>query len=186
MFNAEAEVQEPVSWLRVDVSGLLGGPGLSRRFVASGLLEGLQAGLGVVEQGHPVEVELELVSSVRAIQATGRVSGRLTLACSRCLVEFVEDLDLGVKEDFYFDSDLAEVKEGYEVEGEAVDLEPMLRDAIVLSIPIKPVHVEDCQGLCPVCGVDLNVTECGHGEPEGDLRWAPLKDLFAGDAGPKQ
>ncbi|MEX2587759.1 MAG: DUF177 domain-containing protein [Actinomycetota bacterium] len=186
MSNAGAGVQEPGNWLLVDVSGLLGGPGLSRRFEASGRIEGLHAGLGVVEEDHPVEVGLELVSSARAIRASGRVSGRLTLGCSRCLVEFVQDLDLGVEEEFYFDSALAEAKEGYEVTGELVNLEPMLRDAIVLSIPIKPVHAADCQGLCPVCGADLNVTECGHGEPEGDLRWAPLRDLIAGDAGPKE
>lgn len=186
MFNAEAEAQEPVNWLRVNVARLLDGPGLSRDFVASGRIEGLHAGLGVVEEDHPVDVQLELVSSARAIRATGRISGRLTLACSRCLVEFVQDLDLAVEEDFYFDPDLADAKEGYEVEGESVDLEPMLRDVIVLSIPMKPVHEPNCQGLCPVCGVDLNVTACGHGEPEGDLRWAPLKDLIVGDAGPKE
>ena len=110
----------------------------------------------------------------------GRVTGRYVLSCSRCLVEFGEAFDFKLDEMFYFDAEQAEEKDGYEFEeDQTVDLEPMLRDAIVLNIPIKPVHAEDCLGLCPVCGADLNVTSCDHGDQQMDMRWAALKDLIA-------
>jgi uncharacterized protein len=88
-----------------------------------------------------------------------------------------------VDEKFYFEPTQAELKEGYEVRDQVIDLEPMLRDVIVLSIPMRPVHAEECKGLCPVCGADLNVSDCKHAEPEVDARWAPLQSLMASQSG---
>lgn len=173
----------PVGWLLVDVSGLLGSPGLARRFDATGSIPGLRVGLGEVDESDLIAVRLQMVSTEDSIRVTGWVSGRMTLACSRCLAEYGRELDVEVREYFYFDPAMAEAKDGYEVQDESVDLEPMLRDVIVLGIPMKPVHHPDCRGLCPVCGQDLNVADCGHDEPAVDLRWAPLKGLIVGESG---
>lgn len=181
--NNSSQLTPPADWLRVGVGNLMTEPGLTGRFEGSGTIEGLRAGLAEVEHGEPVAVRVELLSTAQGIRVTGRVSGKLTLGCARCLVEFIRELDIGLKEDFYFDPALAEAREGYEVEDQTVDLEPMVRDAIVLSIPMQPVHDPKCRGLCAVCGADLNVTDCGHAEMKVDLRWAPLKGLIGGESG---
>jgi DUF177 domain-containing protein len=166
-------------WLHIDVSDLAGKPGSSRILSAEGSVQGMVSGLGRVDEVEPVHVDLTLTSSENGIGVGGRAWGRFQLSCSRCLIEYGEDFGVDLDEMFYFEPQLAEEKDGYEVKDQTVDLEPMLRDAIVLNIPIKPVHAEDCRGLCAVCGADLNVTDCKHGDEPVDVRWERLKDLIA-------
>jgi uncharacterized protein len=166
-------------WLQFDVSGLAGKPGSSRSLSASGSIPGLAGGMGRVDDEGPVHVEATMTSREDGVDVNGRASGRFDLSCSRCLMEYAEDFGVDFKETFYYEADKAEERDGYEISGQTVDLEPMLRDAIVLNIPIRPVHSEDCRGLCTVCGTDLNVATCGHVDEPTDLRWTPLRQLLA-------
>lgn len=170
-------------WLQIDVSNLAGKPGSTRELASSGPVEGFRSGLGWVEDGDAVHIRFLLSSASDGIEVTGQAWGRLHLSCSRCLVEYEQDFKLDIDEKFYFEPSLADQTEGYEVRDQVVDLEPMLRDAIVLSIPMRPVHAEDCKGLCPVCGGDLNVSDCRHAERAVDARWAPLQSLMAVQSG---
>jgi uncharacterized protein len=54
----------------------------------------------------------------------------------------------------------------------------LLREQFMLALPMKPLHSEDCRGLCPECGANLNRTECGHKPAWEDPRLAPLKGLL--------
>ena len=166
-------------WLQIDVSNLAAKPGSTKQISSSGPAEGFRSGMGWVEDGEPVHVDLLLRSAHDGIEVTGEVWGSLHLSCSRCLEEYEQEFRLKVDEKFYFEPNVAEEEEGYEVGNEVIDLEPMLRDVVVLSIPMTPVHAEDCKGLCPVCGADLNVTDCRHSEPPVDARWTPLQSLMA-------
>lgn len=170
-------------WLQIDVTNLDGHPDGSREIVSSGPVEGFRSGLGWVDDGDSVHIDLVLRSVSDGVGAVGEVWGKLHLSCSRCLVEYQEDFRLEVDEKFYFEPTAAELKEGYEVRDQVVDLEPMLRDVIVLSIPMRPVHTDDCKGLCPECGADLNVSDCKHAEQQVDIRWAPLQSLMASQSG---
>ena len=173
-------------WLQIDVSKLATKPGSTKRVSSSGPVEGFRSGMGWVEDEDPVYVHLLLRSLNDGIEVTGEVWGRLHLTCSRCLQEFEQDFRLRVDERFYLEPNVAEEEEGYEVRDQTIDLEPMLRDVVVLSIPMKPVHAEDCKGLCPVCGADLNQTDCRHSERPVDARWAPLQSLMASRSVPDE
>lgn len=164
-------------WLTIDVSSLIGKPGATRKLTESGQVQGWQTGLGRVDESNPVHVDLTLASAVGGIGVSGAVQGRFELCCSRCLIEYGQDFGLELNEQFYSDPQAAESNDGYKMDEQTVDLEPMLRDAIVLNIPIKPVHSVDCKGLCPVCGADMNTSNCRHGEQPVDIRWAALKGL---------
>lgn len=168
-------------WLQTDVSDLAGEPGASRDLAAAGTIPGLRSGLGWVEDGEPVHVRFTLTGVEEGILARGQVRGRMHLQCSRCLIDYGQDFGLSLEETFYFDAERAEEKEGYVITDQSVDLEPMLRDAVVLDIPIKPVHADECRGLCAVCGGDLNLVDCGHTERSTDPRWAPLAALAGGE-----
>ncbi|MGQ0679070.1 MAG: YceD family protein [Actinomycetota bacterium] len=167
-------------WLLIDVSGLIGRTGTTKRWEKMGAIDGLLNGMGRVDESDPVEVDLDLTGTGEGIAVSGRASGRFVLNCSRCLIEYREGFALQLDEKFYLDPESAESKDGYQVEDNlTVDLEPMLRDAIVLSLPITPVHSVQCRGLCPVCGADLNNSDCRHDQEPVDFRWAPLKGLIA-------
>lgn len=166
-------------WLQIDVSNLAGKPGSTRKLASSGPVEGFRSGLGWIEDGDSIRIDLLLQSAGDGIEVTGDAWGRLHLSCSRCLIEYEQDFKLSLDEKFFFEPDVAEENEGYLVRDQVIDLEPMLRDVIVLDIPIRPVHAEDCKGLCPECGADLNVSDCRHAEHAIDARWAPLQSLMA-------
>ena len=65
-----------------------------------------------------------------------------------------------------------------------IDLLPLIREYLYLDIPISPVCKPDCKGLCPICGSDLNLSNCNHDEEDGDPRFSVLKALLDDDAPP--
>jgi uncharacterized metal-binding protein YceD (DUF177 family) len=67
--------------------------------------------------------------------------------------------------------------ESYPIRGEHIDLAPLTREALLLNLPLAPLCREDCAGLCPRCGADLNAGPCGCGSDERDPRWAILDVL---------
>lgn len=163
-----------MSGLTIHVADLAGHPGAAKEITAAPTVAGLAGVLGKVTN-DVVRLRLLAESVVEGIQVSGEVSGTFELECSRCLVEFHRGFERRVDETFFFGG--ADERDGYEMNGSTIDLEQMVRDVVVLAIPTRPLHAEGCKGLCPVCGADRNVSDCGHRPDQGDFRWAPLKDL---------
>lgn len=135
-------------------------------------------GLGIevigVPEGSPVELDLRLEAVVEGVLITGTASAQLVGECVRCLTEVTDDVEVDVQELFTYAESEADDEEASHLDGELADLEPVLRDAIVLDLPFQPVCRPDCRGLCPECGRDLNtVEEHAHGGG-ADPRWAAL------------
>lgn len=164
-----------MSGLLIDVGSLIGHPGTKRDVDATGHVSGLRGTLGWVDENDPLRLALTAESLLEGVEVTGTISGMLRLRCSRCLVDYAELFEQDVDEIFYLGTPPEE--EGYQVQGESIDLEPMVRDLVVLTIPINPVHNADCRGLCAMCGADRNVVDCGHDTEPTDTRWAPLTSL---------
>jgi uncharacterized protein len=134
--------------------------------------------------------ELDLYAEGNHIFATGTFKGDLTVACSRCVepVKLVIDERLMVTfmPKSEMPADEVEAEEGAEVpaedldlfpyEDDFVDLEPLFREQFVLAVPYAPLCKEDCKGLCPQCGTDLNTGTCACQAPV-DPRFAGLKNL---------
>ena len=164
-----------MSGLRIDVAELIGRPGASKEISRSEPLSGLRMPLGWVEEDEPVELSLWAESVLEGVEVSGSIAGTLHMHCSRCLIEYEERFDHEVRETFYSSK---RDDEEYEVSSGTIDLEPMIRDLIVLNIPPQPLHDSSCKGLCPVCGADRNETDCGHTQDLSDMRWAPLRALL--------
>jgi uncharacterized protein len=163
------------SRLIVDVSELLHQPGSRKHVTAEQEVPGLTVDLARIEGGN-VRADLELHAIVEGILATGSVSAAAVVECRRCLTEKPVALRVSVEEVF---TRAGSDEQGYRVEGETLDLEPMVRDAIVLALPLNPLCRPDCRGLCPACGQNLNEADCGHHrESAGDARWEPLRRLI--------
>jgi uncharacterized protein len=140
-----------------------------------------QAGGGVAD--------LELYADGTHVFAAGTFKGHVRVACSRCVEPVRLDIDERVRLTFMPPEDMPaddEAEEGVELgeedldtfpfDGEKVDLEPFLREQLVLAVPFAPLCREDCKGLCPQCGVDLNSGTCACEKPV-DPRLAALKGL---------
>ncbi len=108
----------------------------------------------------------------------GEFSGETTLECVRCLNTFTHTLHSEWTELYAFneksvsESGLLMPDDGH------IDFTPVLREYALLEIPIKALCKPDCKGLCPECGQDLNVKDCGHKQVDDDSPFSVLKDLL--------
>ncbi len=128
----------------------------------------------------------------RAVHFRGRVRGRLVLRCGRCLESFTHSMDEDL--DLFFMPRAAErdaEEEEQEVElsdrdmvlayyaDDRIDLGEMVREHVLLAVPLRRLCREDCAGLCPSCGVNKNAARCDCQPVETvDERLAPLRKLF--------
>ena len=134
-----------------------------------------------VPEGSPVDIDLRLEAVMEGVLVTGTARADLTGECARCLEPIGDDVEVDLQELFaYEESDTATDAgddDASRLEGDLLDLEPLLRDAVVLSLPFQPLCREDCPGLCTECGARLaDDPEHQHNEAI-DPRWAALRGL---------
>jgi uncharacterized protein len=166
-----------VQELRVSVAEILGYPGEYRDIRLDRPISGVGTALARVTEG-PVHAELRAESVVEGILMTGTVRAGTTLSCARCLDEFPSEVGLELCELFAGPGHEPSVEdEVYRVDGKEIDLEPMLRDALTLALPLHPLCREECPGLCARCGRRLDVGSCECFQEETDPRWAELDAL---------
>ena len=161
----------------IDVHDLLENPGSARTVEVHEPVEGLQTDLARVPDGAPIDGELLLESVVEGILVSGRIGGSVSYTCARCLVEFEGDFEVGVSELFAREPD-PDADQYPLPEGDAIDPETMVRDAVVLSMPFAPLCRPDCLGLCERCGGNRNVGECTCPPEAADPRWGGLEGLL--------
>ncbi|MFT4188394.1 MAG: DUF177 domain-containing protein [Aeromicrobium sp.] len=133
-----------------------------------------------VSEGSPIDIELRLEAVMDGVLATASTTVTATGECVRCLEQVEEVLDLDVQELYLYDrpSDPEEAEEVQWLEGDLLDLEPTLRDAVVFALPQNPLCDPDCPGLCPDCGARIaDDPDHTHG-PAIDPRWSSLSQLI--------
>ncbi|MGA8256900.1 MAG: YceD family protein [Nocardioides sp.] len=138
-----------------------------------------------VPEGAPVELDLRLEAVMEGVLLTGTATAGLEGECARCLDPIVDDVDVNLQELYVYDDskhprDRATDTEDDDVstlEDDLLDLEPLLRDAVVLALPFQPLCMDDCPGLCPECGVNFKEEPDHAHDAPIDPRWAALTDL---------
>jgi len=123
---------------------------------------------------------------IKDIRVNGELSAQLETTCARCLEPVVQEVErkfdllyrpLGVdagREELSITGAEAEISY---YQGEGLLLEDALREQVLLAVPVKAICRQDCKGLCPHCGVNLNSEQCSCAEPMEDPRWSALKDI---------
>ena len=160
-------------------------PGSERRLT---LTAPAPADLGIevlrVPEGSPVELDIRLEAVVEGVLVTGSAQAGLTGECVRCLEDLRSEIAADFQELFVYDEEAdaedAEDDETSRMAGDLVDLEPLLRDAVVLALPFQPLCRDDCPGLCVTCGARLADDPEHTHETQIDPRWARLQDLTQG------
>jgi uncharacterized protein len=164
------------SQLVVDVVDLLENPGSRKVLEFTSVVPDLASGLAIADP----DVDLDLVAEYidGGIWVKGTVSGRYHAECRRCLNAV--DLPYSFEAAELYRPPAEVWEEGYVIKETTIDLEPLVRDAVLLNLDGDPLCRADCAGLCPKCGRDLNDEPHTH-DPEIDHRWTALKDLKTGD-----
>lgn len=135
-----------------------------------------------LERIDPIQVEatFQKVGS-HLYQGDVKESTHAVLTCSRCLTGYSTPLQAEWSERFTDEESRAMDSEDevvHLVEAQTIDLDPYIRESLILTIPFAPLCKEDCKGLCPVCGANKNVQDCGCSTERIDPRLAALQDLF--------
>jgi uncharacterized protein len=133
-----------------------------------------------------LNLDLKLESVAEGILATGEFDVVAHGECIRCLDPIELELNRNFQELYAYEPNKDDPEEAQEdqllMDGDVMDLEAPIRDAIVLALPINPVCDEDCEGLCPECGQKWAELPEDHAHEQVDARWSSLKGLFEGQA----
>ncbi|MEU7997534.1 DUF177 domain-containing protein [Micromonospora sp. NPDC049060] len=134
-----------------------------------------------VPEGADLDLDLRLESVSEGVLVSGTVSGRVRGECGRCLREIDDSLVVRIQELYAYENSTTDTTtdedEVGRMQDDLIDLEPALRDAVVLALPTNPLCREDCPGLCPECGVHLDDLPADHSHEQIDPRWAGLSQL---------
>lgn len=137
--------------------------------------EALDNSVVAVEKGAEIVIDGRLESVHEGILVSANVSGEAKSECSRCLDPLKLEVDVEFQELFAYsltdEDDLV-------ITDETIDLEQVVRDAVVLSLPFNPLCSNDCLGLCVDCGVKLSENPQHEHEAPVDPRWNALKNLM--------
>ncbi|RAK06207.1 uncharacterized protein C8C77_12741 [Halanaerobium saccharolyticum] len=125
-----------------------------------------------IEIKDPIKLELEIFNTSDSFVVEGKLKANLILRCSRCLQKYSSPVELDISEDV-LKSEMEDEEELY--------LDEIIVDNIILSLPMKPLCSDDCKGICPECGQDLNEGECDCEVEALDPRLAKLKDFYNDD-----
>lgn len=133
-----------------------------------------------VPPGSPVELEVRLESVTEGVYVSGTAHAELEGECARCLDPLRDEITVELAELFaYPDSVTDETTDADElprVVDEHVDTEQLVRDALVLDLPLAPLCRPDCPGLCVGCGAKWADLAPDHGHETLDPRWAALRE----------
>ena len=138
------------------------------------------ADLGVdmigVPEGSDLALDLRLEAVVEGVLVSGTVAAQLRGECARCLTKLADEAEFDLQELYFYPGNEVSEEESLVID-ETIDLDEALRDAVVLDLPFTPLCREDCLGLCPVCGFNLNDDPTHGHEAATDPRWSQLQSL---------
>jgi uncharacterized protein len=142
---------------------------------------GWGAGVVTVPEGDVAVAELRLESVSDGVLVTGSVAVGVEAECGRCLDPLREAITVAVQELFVYERSGDPDDDQPLVVADRIDLEPLLRDAVVLALPVNPLCGPDCPGLCASCGERLADLDPDHHHDDTDPRWAGLSGLRVDD-----
>ncbi len=147
--------------------------------------DAITAGPDTVSFPGPLHVVADITNTGNAFLITGHVTGVGKTACARCLEDTEFEID-GILEGYFLVSSDTEAPDDMEADefdvlsdDKVIDLTPLIESAILLDLPRVPLCSDDCKGLCPICGTNLNVQtcDCKVDEPSSTNPFSVLKDI---------
>jgi len=119
----------------------------------------------------PFIAEIELCNTGKSLLAKGRINAEITVSCSKCLKEFQYKLNFDFEDEFYPAEFTPEDKDGaFIFDKDEFPIDERIMEHILLHLPMRFVCSDSCKGLCPKCGVDLNLNSCRCAEEDIDPR----------------
>ncbi|MBC7341735.1 MAG: DUF177 domain-containing protein [Clostridia bacterium] len=175
---------------RIPVAGMLAGGQGQLNVLVSAKLDLHEVNGSSILMLEPLQGEVQVRKEGRLIVVTGTLRTKVELACGRCLEPVTVPLSVDYREAFYREGEWELVKstaetlgfsggdEVHPFKGDTIDLSQSLTASLMLNLPMKVLCREDCRGLCPMCGTNLNRGNCDCSHEELDPRLATLRQLL--------
>jgi len=160
--------------LRVNTVELLRRPGDHRDLDVTLPFSTFDAADERVEPDAPVHLQVRLDAMNDGVAVTGTITFGWHGTCRRCATDTSGEIVAEVDERY---EEHGTDPDAFEFDGIQLDLEPMVREVVLLEAPATPLCTPDCRGLCPVCGTDLNTGSCTCDAPATDSPWSALDQL---------
>ncbi|WP_026922377.1 YceD family protein [Glycomyces arizonensis] len=178
---------DPASPLVVDTAELERSAGATMRVEREvAAPEALGPDVFQVPESSPLSIDVTFTSVSEGVLADGDVEATAEGECARCLAPVEDTLRVRVQELYAYEGSVTEettdADEILRLQGDLLDLEPAVRDALVLAMPVTPLCRPDCPGLCAECGVPWDELPDDHRHETVDPRWAALDKLRSVDA----
>jgi uncharacterized protein len=165
--------------MKIDVSDLKKKKSARKTIDLDVELDGFTYDYEYIRIVEPIQFRGQLDMLGEFFELQGKITGTIELTCSRCLVKYPHELNIEVDEKFSNDQEAVDRDEDIIfMDSDTLDITEIVLSNIILSLPIKRLCKEDCKGLCPICGTDLNTSSCSCVAEEVDPRFAKLKDFF--------
>jgi uncharacterized protein len=126
----------------------------------------------------PIELDAEIYMTEHILTLNGTILAELSLTCSRCLTNFKHIMNIPILETFSTKPE-SENDEIIFIDGNEINITDIVKNNIIMSLPIKKLCKDECKGLCQYCGTNLNISTCDCGKDTIDPRLAKLKDMFS-------
>ena len=126
-----------------------------------------------------ISVDGEAVHDGKSLEVRGRIHAAADFVCGRCLENAAVTLNVVFSERFATEGQEVDDEEVIRYVGDEIDITDLVRDNLLLAEPLNPVCADDCQGLCPVCGINLNADTCSCDRKPADPRLAVLQQLLS-------
>ena len=162
--------------MKVDISEILKVNGASLDVEMEELLDDFDE-LDEFVFDTPVKVKCRLTNIGGIVKMDGHLKVDYKVKCSRCLKDIQSSLEAELKEEFAQEGQ-TEDDDIYIYTDKVIVLDKVLKDNIILNLPARQICKDDCKGLCPKCGIDLNTGRCNCSEEKIDPRMEALKNFF--------
>ncbi len=167
--------------MRLDITSILKNNGGTISVQLEEALEDLETSLGTVSFTGPVSFTGSITNNNGMLKLTGRAKVIYSTVCDRCAGSIERELVVDIDEEIIEQEGTAEYTEDdrFTYSGNSLDLERILADCILTSVPMSHICREDCPGLCPVCGAEISEKGCNCGNHDStDSRFEVLKGFF--------
>lgn len=165
--------------MRVDISHILSKKGAAIPFELLVMIENVEGYPDVVDFLEPVTIKGTVTNAEGLYSVNADVSTKVSMECGQCLAPVEVEVYFILNEDFSNSGSTNGEIETFS--GEIIDLTAVISKNILFSLPMKVSCKEDCKGLCPKCGKDLNKGDCGCDTTYVDPRFESLRSLFKVD-----
>lgn len=129
----------------------------------------------------PIKIDGSICNNGQTLRLDAKCSGVLNTTCARCLKDIKPEIEFPVEENFVQDSDTVRDDDVIPFDGYTIDIDAVVLDSFYLNAPIRFVCNDDCKGLCPICGTDLNKGSCSCDNDYIDPRWSGLAEMLNRD-----